>query len=184
MKRFENSPVFLSLMFFTCAASADAALLECSTYPSILMDGLGRATCEIFQSVKIERYFGPMPASPYANNFDRREVAIALGENAETVREITGAKTKAGTAHLQASFFQPPFSDQIFKRHSISKPSRYKHWAIAYEHIEYAAQGSSRGFVLECATAIHFPTRTMKIVAECFPWEERVRFSRTLDAVR
>lgn len=184
MMRSDKVLLCLSLVFLMRAAIADSNLPGCSTPPLALIDGLSRTACEISRSVTIERYSSPKPASPYASEFDRREVAIALGKKAGSVTAVAGIKAGANAVQVQTSLLPPPFVDQIAKRYPTPKARRYKHWVIAYEQIEYAAQGTAQGFPLECATAIHSTTQVTKIVAECFPLGERARFSKTLDAVR
>lgn len=184
MMRLERIFLCLSLVFVMRAAIADSAIMGCSNPPAILIVGLNRIACEISQSVTIERYLGQKSASPYASAFDQREVVVAWGSKAEFVEVVAGVKRGPGPIQRQTSLLHPPFVDQIAKRYSPSKASRYKQWAIVYEQIEYATQGSAQKFFLECATAIRSSTQATKLVAECFSLGERRRFSESLDAVR
>ncbi|MDP9990619.1 hypothetical protein J2W30_000282 [Variovorax boronicumulans] len=184
MMQFDKVLLCFSLVLVTRATLADSHLPACSAPPAILIDGLSRTTCEIARSVTVEHYSGPKPASPYASELDRREVAIALGKKAESVTTVAGIRVGPHVVQVQTSLLHPPFVDQIAKRYPTPKARRYKHWVIAYEQIEYGAQGSEQGFPLECATAVHSTTHATKIVAECFPLEERARFLKTLDAVQ
>lgn len=181
---FGKALICISFAFVMHVAIADSVLLECSTPPATLIDGLSRTACEISRSVMVEHYSGPKPAQPYASEFDRREVAIAIGKKAESVTTVAGIRAGPRAVQIQTSLLYPPFVDQIAKRYPTPKARRYKRWVIAYEQIEYGAQGSEQGFPLECATAVHSTTRATKIVAECFPLEERARFLKTLDAVQ
>lgn len=182
--RFDKVLLCLSLVFVMRATIADSHLPECSTPPAVLIDGLSRTACEISQSVMVERYSGPKPAHPYASEFDRRKVAIAIGKKAESVTTVAGIRAGPRAVQVQTSLLYPPLVDQVAKRYPTPKARRYKRWVIGYEQIEYGAQGSAQGFPLECATAVHSTTQATKIVAECFPLEERARFLKTLDAVR
>lgn len=174
----------LLLLLVARAALADSDFSACSTPPAILIDELGRTACEFSRSVTIERYSSSKPASLYANDFDRREVVIASGKTVESVRAVAGIRIRPSTRQVQTDLLHPPFADQIAKRYPLPKASRYGRWVIAYEQIEYGAQGSAQRFPLECATAIRSTTRATEIVAECSPLGERARFSKTLDAIQ
>lgn len=173
----------LSFALAAQAAIAESALQKCSTPPLMLLYSLSRTACENSRSVTIERYSSPKPASPYASDFDRREVVIASGKTVESIRAVAGIRVGPSARQVQTDLLHPPFADQIGKRYPLPKTSRYRHWVISYEQIEYGAQSSAQGFPLECATAIRSTTRATKIVAECSPLGERARFSKTLDAV-
>lgn len=174
----------LLLIFMARAAGAAATVLECPTSPAVSIEGISRTACEISRSVVIERYLSPEPTSVYASKLDRREVAIAMGKNAESVASAAGLTLGPRSIQVQTKLLQPPFADQIARRYVNPMKIRYKNWMIAYEEIEYGAQGSAPGFPFECATAIQSTLQAKKIVAECFPLEERARFAKTLDAVR
>ena len=172
------------LIVIARVASAAAPVLECPTSPAVSIEGISRTVCEVSRSVMIERYLSPEPTSVYASNLDRREVAIATGKNAESVASVAGLRLGPRAVQVQTKLLQPPFVDQIARRYVNPMKIRYKNWMIAYEEIEYGAQGSAHGFPFECATAIQSTWQARKIVAECFPLEERARFAKTLDAVR
>lgn len=184
MRWFERIFLCLSLVLVMHAAIADSTVVGCSNSPAIIIFGLDRVACEVSQSVAIERYSGQKLASPYASEFDQREVVVAWGGKAEFVEAVAGIKSDPGAIQRQTGLLQPPFADQIVRRYLFKKASRYNQWVIVYEQIEYAAQGAAQKFFLECATAIRSSTQATKVVAECFSLEERRRFLKTLDAVK
>lgn len=165
-------------------AMADGVPAECPASPAMLIAGTDRIACQVSGLVAIERYLGPKPESPYASAFDRRELVVAYGKSIEAVKAIAGIKAGSRASQTQRLLLQPPLVDYIAKRSPLPKASSYKQWSIASEKIEYGAQGGAQGFLLECATARRSVMSTMVVVAECFPFEEKARFFKTLDAVR
>lgn len=182
----QSSKSFLCFLFALVArvAMADEVPVECPIPPAMTADGIDRIECQVSGLVINERYLGPKPESPYASAFDRRELAVAYGKTIEAVKAVVGIKADSRASQAPSLLLQPPLVDSIVKRSPVSKASNYKQWSIASEKIEYGAQGGAQGFRLECATAIRSSMSKTVVVAECFPLEEKARFSKTLDAVR
>ncbi|WP_180839059.1 hypothetical protein [Variovorax sp. RO1] len=132
----------------------------------------------------IEQYLGPKPESPYASAFDRRELVVAYAKTLDAVKAVAGIGTGSRSPQTQSPLLQPPLVDYVVKRLPTSKARHYKKWSISSEKIEYGAQRGAPGFLLECATAIRSTSSRTVVVAECFPFEEKARFAKTLDAVR
>lgn len=173
----------ISLVFLISSANGKSDFKDCAALPTAFIEGLSRTACEISQSVIIESYSSPRPTSPYASEFDWRNVAIASGKKSNAVMAVAGIKSGPAATRIQTGLLRPPLPDRIAKRYLIPKASRYGHWVIAYEQVEYGAQGSIPGFAMECATAIRSFKQEIKVVAECFPFGGRVRFSKALGAI-
>lgn len=184
MTRLSKSLLYLWFAVVTHEALADGSAAQCPNSPVLLSNELDRIECQVSRWVVIEKYVSPKPDSLYVTAFDRRELALAHGETLDAVKAVVGIPRGSSGPHAQRLLLQPPLAEYVVKRTPVPKVRNHKKWAIASEEIEYVVQGEAPGFPLECATAIRSTTLRAVVVAECFPLEERTRFTKTLDAVR
>lgn len=182
----KTSLVALSVMGLMthCSINASSQVPHCaeSIFPKL---NLRQTSCNEQDGVETRKYSGSEPTSPYATEFDRRQVVIAKSADTAKLQQVVGLKVTGQTLKMpRIQLVTPPFEDQISQRKSMSKPERRNGWVIVTERIQYAAQGGRPGFVMDCSTAVHRRKKDSAAVAECFPLEERDRFLHTLDSVR
>jgi hypothetical protein len=152
---------------------------------AIPLSGMAIAECATQSGVVIFRYRDNAPVEPYSTEFDRRFLAIAVGERVNALYEVAGIKlTPRGLKQKRTVLVQPPVAHQILTRKSTAGVRRHHAWTILSEIVQYAEQGGSPGFVIECATGVRSKKGGSAVVSECFPLESRSRFLRTLDSVR
>lgn len=132
----------------------------------------------------VEQYLENKPVSAYATEFDRRELAIAYGNNAAQVKAVAGIDGDIKNSLVEYQFLEPPFMNLISKIFPMKRFRRRGNWVIYTTQIEYGAQGDGPGFPLSCSKALRSSNKKTIVIAECFALEERERFYQTLDSIR
>jgi len=156
---------------------------ECSTPPVVIVSGLDRNACQILGSVVVERYLGAKSSSPYANEFDRRDLTVVQGKDPMAVIATVGIDRRLNDFPKNPQFLHSPMKDQVLKVGAERKRFKHRSWSVLTEIFDYGAQGGVPGFPLACAVALHSaPMRTI-VVTECFPLEGRPLFINALDSV-
>lgn len=147
---------------------------------SLLAHGLKNTRCESTNGLTFIQYEGAKTDSPYTTQFDVRSIAIMIGPDAKSVKAASGFPERAAVGSFRTQLTSPPFKEQIVSRHPEKKMLKYGEWAYVVEHIQYGAQGSARGYVVDCATAHKAASGHAVAISECFSIEERSRFLQTL----
>lgn len=151
--------------------------------PILFELSLTRVSCEERGAGSVERYRDSAPLSPYATEFDRRNVVVARSADPVFFIEAAGLGGAGKVRNLtQTRLVTPPAVDQLQRRQVAKAVARHAGWTVYTEHLVYKAQGNARGFVIDCATGIRSGRGKATAVAECFALEERARFLRTLEA--
>ena len=160
----------------TGAHSCDSRLLLDPTLKPI--------RCEEPTGGRIERYRAAALPSPYATEFDRRDVTVAYTADPVFLTHVTGIRGTGPTRSLTKTLLvTPPVSDQVGQRRVARGAKRHGGWFIFTERLAYQGQGGRLGFVIDCATALRMKDRNTTAVAECFAVEEMPRFLHMLDAI-
>lgn len=181
---FSRISVIALLAMATHGAQANGTPTTCPG-SALVAEELQRIECSRQQGLTVERYVDQVPSSAYATEFDRRAVTVVHGANAKAVRDVAGISSgirgmSVGHSHL----VKPPLEDQIAHRSMTKATQKHLQWTIWTEQIQYGAQGGAPGYLIDCVTALRSNQHCTTAVAECFPFEERQRFLRTLDAVK
>lgn len=144
---------------------------------------LTQIRCEERGTGRIEHYQDAAPPSPYATEFDRRNVAVARSADPSFFVETAGLRGRGSAQTLtQTLLVTPPAVDQLRQRRVAQMVKRYRGWVVNIEHLAYKAEGDKPGFVFNCATAMRSGVQNTTALAECFGVEEMPRFLRTLEA--
>ena len=150
----------------------------------LLDQTLARVSCEERGVGWIEQYRDVAPLSPYATEFDRRNVIVARSADPVFFVEAAGVRGAGRMQSLaQTRLVTPPAVDQLRRRQVTRAVGRHAGWTVYTEHLIYKAQGGARGFVIDCATGLRSGGKYTTGVAECFAVEERPRFLRMLEAI-
>jgi hypothetical protein len=153
---------------------------------SFSLDQLSMTDCTTEAGVLVLKYANIGTDSPYATEFDRRDLSIALSDNRAVLLRKIGAKISRRGISLRTTLLaSPPHSSQIKDRRMSPNPARAGKWIIFIEDIQYAAQGTAPGFPIECGTAVRLNDSGVRAVAvsECFTYENKQRFLSTLTQV-
>ncbi len=176
-----------SIFFASLALSVGLSpIVASSADVDLAFNRLAMSDCATESGILVLKYTGIETGSPYATEFDRREVSVALSDNPALLLRRTGAKrTKRGIFFQTTLLASPPNLAQIKKRRMLPNSVRAGKWRIFTEDIQYAAQGPARGFQIECETAVQLGDSGEKTVAvsECFGYENKQRFLSTLTQI-
>lgn len=150
------------------------------------LDKLSMTHCATEAGVLVLNYKDVETGSPYATDFDKREVSVAISNSRALILKKIGAEvTKRGISLHKTLLVSPPAPAQIKDRHMSPNPARSGNWKVFIENIQYAAQGSAPGFPIKCGTALQFNDfgDSAVAVSECFTYENKHRFLSTLTRV-
>lgn len=179
---------FLIAAIFSFAVLHVSAQSEATSHPDAInsSDELALSDCVTEDGVRVLKYGEAAPASPYATAFDRREFFIALSDNFDALSKRIGATRAGQSITIKSSqLATPPEVAQIKTRHTPRKPTHEGNWNVFWENIQYAGQGSDMNFPIECGTALrsHPSKQRFIAVSECFAYENKERFLRTLGEI-
>lgn len=165
------------------AATALAGTVSVFAFgPPVSLDGMQKLSQTIAEGVTIIQYREQSTASPYDSDFDVRTVAVLFGRDVGALCEFTGISSQClGDGARPPLLLEPPYADQIVRRHRSEKVRRHRSWTISRERIRYGTQGFAAGYTIDCAigySALHYGTIA---VFECFSLENWQRFLKTLD---
>ena len=171
------------LCFDGTIATAHEKVVDCPNSQKLIFDGLHRETCQLLGSVTIERYRGEKKSSPYATDFDRRELVVADGIISMAGLAKIVSPDNASSSFNSFDLLQPPMTDQIFRVSRL--PLRmFQTWAISADIVRYKTQGDVPGFDLTCALAKRTVYTKSTAVMECFPSEGRANFYSVLNSLK
>ncbi|RZL65361.1 MAG: hypothetical protein EOP81_04740 [Variovorax sp.] len=157
---------------------------DCTASPLISVNELRRTACRKLESISIEVYLSPKPPSPYATEFDQRELAIAYGRDEVAVKAAVGATKEMRARIRQSRILQPPRAAQVSAIELSQRTQKYGAWTVSTEEVQYGTQGGGAGFALNCATAIRSTRKATVAVSECFPFEGKDRFVDAFSSIR
>lgn len=155
---------------------------ECSTPPLVAINGLKRTGCQNLGSGTVERYLSDKSLSPYASEFDQRDLTVAHGKDLKAVMTAVGIDSRSITSSTGSPLLHLPMADKVSRVGLNKRNFRYRSWNVSTERIEYGAQGGAPGFQITCAVAVRSTKERAVVFTECFPLEEKNRFIRTLDS--
>ena len=176
-----KSTIFIFIFIVTIDIYANENLSACKVRLPNLTD-LRQTNCSVNNDVSIIEYQTSKSSSPYATDFDRRLVKIALGTNIYIVRTLTRFNEKKSNFDVthDNTFIQAPNPDQIDEEKTILQKTKFQGWSLKSEQIQYRTQGGAQGFLIDCVTAIKAQGHHVSAVGECFPVEERQKFLQVL----
>lgn len=162
------------LVLFAPQAIADASIVQCAHLPP--SQGLSLTQCDREGRVAIARFRNQSLSSPYATEFDNRNVVVGSAEldggESELERSLRAKVTK---------LIGPPQIGAIAKREK--RITKYGEWSILKEVVQYEMQGGAPGYVMQCMVATAKRRKQLTVVGECLPLEEEDRFLALVSSV-
>jgi hypothetical protein len=175
----------IRFIFFVWMASSINGVIAASESPLCVGPNfneqqLSAVSCVKKSDVTAVEYSGNEPSGNYSTEFDKRRVLVVFGSSQSEVKDFSAIKINSQNSLADISnAIQPPHPEQIAKK-NLLKSFKFNDWKIATKRFQYANQGGSLGFVIDCATAFKTSKKHTMVVSECYALEEKNRFLKTL----
>jgi len=162
--------------------AATVAASECREAPSVREPGLTRESCELVGTAFVEIYQSAViPNESYVTDFDRRKLAVVHGPDPIWIKKINGFSGKDQYHAIESAVNKPPFPEEIYRTYQ-QRTVVMNGWLIGINQVQYRSARHGPGYVLMCATSFKKGKEFSMSISECFPFEERSRFYKTINS--